>query len=211
MQPENRRVFLAILGGKMVAVVALLVGIKFFASYFDTGAAAQVAHRANDFVNPINTMWTLVTAFLVFFMQAGFMALEVGFARSRETVNIMLECVFDTCLCGVLWWAFGFAFMFGEGNGLIGHQFFMLHGAPATYGTSGVAFLAFWLFQFAFADTCSTITSGAMVGRTGFKGDILYSFGVSGFIYPIFGHWVWGPGGWLGNMTPSQPPGPHTQ
>jgi Amt family ammonium transporter len=66
-----------------------------------------------------------------------------------------------------------------------------------------VAFLAFWLFQFAFADTCSTITSGAMIGRTGFKGDLLYSIGVSGFIYPIFGHWVWGPGGWLGNMTPS--------
>ena len=65
-----------------------------------------------------------------------------------------------------------------------------------------MAFIAFWLFQFAFADTCSTITSGAMVGRTGFKGDIYYSFAVSGFIYPIFGHWVWGPGGWLGNMTP---------
>ena len=60
-----------------------------------------------------------------------------------------------------------------------------------------MAFLAFWLFQFAFADTASTVTSGAMVGRTSFKGDILYSICVSGFIYPIFGHWVWGPGGWL--------------
>ena len=61
--------------------------------------------------------------------------------------------------------------------------------------------MAFFLFQFAFADTCSTITSGAMVGRTGFKGDLLYSIGVSGFIYPILGHWVWGPGGWLATMT----------
>jgi Amt family ammonium transporter len=60
-----------------------------------------------------------------------------------------------------------------------------------------VAFLAFFLFQFAFADTASTVTSGAMVGRTSFKGDILYSTCVSGFLYPIFGHWVWGPGGWL--------------
>ena len=60
-----------------------------------------------------------------------------------------------------------------------------------------MAFLAFFLFQFAFADTGSTIMSGAMVGRTGFVGDLLYSFGVSGFIYPIFGHWVWGPDGWL--------------
>ena len=141
----------------------------------------------------------LVTAFLVFFMQAGFMALEAGFARSRETVNVLLECVFDTCLCGILYWAFGFAFQFGIGNWFIGHSYFFLQNAPVTYGTGGVAFLAFFLFQFAFADTASTVTSGAMVGRTGFKGDILYSIVVSGFLYPIFGHWVWGPGGWLGN------------
>jgi Amt family ammonium transporter len=68
---------------------------------------------------------------------------------------------------------------------------------------TGVAFLAFFLFQFAFADTASTITSGAMVGRTSFKGDILYSTCVSGFAYPIFGHWVWGPGGWLQNLHTS--------
>src|SRR6185312_13070532 len=92
---------------------------------------------------------------------------------------------------------FGFAFQFGRGNGLIGHEFFFLNGIPQTYGSTGVSFLAFFLFQFAFADTASTITSGAMVGRTGFKGDILYSVCVSGFIYPIFGHWVCGPGGWL--------------
>jgi ammonium transporter, Amt family len=75
-----------------------------------------------------------------------------------------------------------------------------LNNAPATYGSTGVAFLAFFLFQFAFADTCSTITSGAMVGRTAFGGDLLYSTAVSGFIYPIIGHWVWGPDGWLATM-----------
>ena len=57
-----------------------------------------------------------------------------------------------------------------------------------------------WIFQFAFADTCSTITSGAMIGRTGFVGDLLYSVGVSGFIYPIIGHWAWGPDGFLATM-----------
>ncbi|MFN8049834.1 MAG: ammonium transporter [Acidimicrobiales bacterium] len=165
---------------------------------------SKVAVKADDLISPTNTAWVLVTAFLVFFMQAGFMALEAGFSRSRETVNILMECIFDTCLCGVLYWAIGFAFQFGLGNGLIGHSYFFLHGAGATYDYGGlfdtkVAFLAFFLFQFAFADTASTITSGAMVGRTGFKGDILYSLAVSGFIYPIFGHWVWGPGGWLGN------------
>ncbi len=153
-------------------------------------------------MNPINTMWTVIAAFLVFFMQAGFMMLEAGFSRTRETVNVLLEGIVDTCLCGILFWAWGFAFMFGAGNGFIGHQYFFLQGVPETYGSTGVAFLAYWLFQFAFADTCSTITSGAMVGRTGFVEDLLYSFGVSGFIYPIIGHWAWGPDGWLTTITP---------
>ncbi|MEA2476272.1 MAG: ammonium transporter, Amt family, partial [Actinomycetota bacterium] len=204
-EKDTRKLIGLLVIGKMLGVVALLVLIKGFASFFDTPASAATLHsaaaQADDLINPINTIWVLVTAFLVFFMQAGFMALEAGFVRSRETVNLLLECIVDTCLCGLLYWAFGFAFHFGEGNGLIGHQYFMLHGAPATYGTTGVAFLAFWLFQFAFADTASTITSGAMIGRTSFVGDLLYSIAVSGFIYPIFGHWVWGPGGWLGNMT----------
>jgi Amt family ammonium transporter len=139
-------------------------------------------------------------AFLVFGMQAGFTMLEAGFCRSRETVNVLMECIVDTCLCGLLFYRLGFAFMFGAGTPLIGTQYFFLQGVPATYGTSGVAFLAFWLFQFAFADTCSTITSGAMIGRTGFVGDLLYSFGVSGFIYPIIGHWAWGPDGFLATM-----------
>jgi len=115
-------------------------------------------------------------------------------------VNVLMECIVDTCLCGLLFYAFGFAFMFSHGNGFIGQHWFFLQGAPATYETTGVAFLAFWLFQFAFADTCSTITSGAMIGRTGFVGDLLYSVAVSGFIYPIIGHWAWGPDGFLATM-----------
>ena len=161
-------------------------------------------HAPNPaYVNLINTMWVLVTAFLVFFMQAGFMFLEAGFARERETVNVLLEGIVDTCLCGILFYAFGFAWMFGHGNGYIGwgdgagHSWYFLQNLPDTYESTGVATLAFFLFQFAFADTCSTITSGAMLGRTGFWGDLWYSIGVSGFLYPIFGHWAWGPDGWL--------------
>src|SRR5690349_24146171 len=197
-----RRTVGLLLGGKMLGIVGVLGAIKGFSWFFENAASAQtaaVAHRANDFVSPINTVWVLVTAFLVFFMQAGFMALEAGFARSRESVNVLLECVFDTCVCGLLYWAIGFAFQFGAGNGFIGHQFFFLHGMTPGYGSTGVAFLAFFLFQFAFADTASTVTTGALVGRTSFKGDIIYSIFVSGLIYPVFGHWVWGPGGWLGN------------
>jgi len=200
---EDRRLLATMLTAKVAGVLLVLALMKGFSWYFATPAFADDAAAAPPpYINPINTMWTVIAAFLVFFMQAGFMMLEAGFARTRETVNILLEGIVDTCLCGVLFWAWGFAFMFGAGNGFIGHQYFFLQGAPDTYGSTGVAFLAFWLFQFAFADTCSTITSGAMVGRTGFVGDLLYSFGVSGFIYPILGHWAWGPDGWLNTIHP---------
>src|SRR5213076_547715 len=94
----------------------------------------------SSLINPLNTVWTLVAAFLVFGMQAGFTMLEAGFCRSRETVNVLMECVVDTCLCGLLFYAWGFAFMFGAGTPLVGTQYFFLQGVPATYGTTGVAF-----------------------------------------------------------------------
>jgi ammonium transporter, Amt family len=201
--PYRRKFFVTYLGGKMIGLA--LVGLAGLYISYMLGSPAHAADvpepKMMDVVNATNTMWTLIAAFLVFFMQAGFMMLEAGFARTREVGNILIECIVDTSLCGILFWAFGFAFMFGNGNKFIGHEFFFLNNAPVTYGGTGIAFMAFFLFQFAFADTCSTITSGAMVGRTGFVGDLLYSIGVSGFIYPIWGHWVWGPGGWLGTMS----------
>ncbi len=201
---ERRRVFYALLGGKALGLALLFAIIAGIPAYFGHKAFAEDAAAAPPaYVNPINNMWVLITAFLVFFMQAGFMFLEAGFARTRETVNVLLEGIVDTCLCGLLFWAFGFAFMFGAGNGFIGHQFFFLHGAPETYGSTGVSMLTFFLFQYAFADTCSTVTSGAMIGRTSFVGDLMYSFGVSGFIYPIIGHWAWGPDGWLNTIHPA--------
>ncbi len=199
--PEWRRYGKLLWAGKALGVGLVLLIITVFSGLFLTHVlAADAEVKAADVVNPLNTVWTLVAAFLVFGMQVGFTMLEAGFCRSRETVNVLMECVVDTCLCGLLFFAFGFAFMFSHGNGFIGYHWFFLQGTPATYETSGVAFLAFWLFQFAFADTCSTITSGAMIGRTGFVGDLIYSFAVSGFIYPIIGHWAWGPDGWLALM-----------
>ena len=202
---DARRLFAALAGGKVLGALLLLAVIWVIGDAWGhpAHAADDAAGGHSECVNPLNTMWTLSAAFLVFFMQAGFLFLEAGFSRTRETVNVLLEGIVDTCLCGALFWAFGFAFMFGAGNGLIGHQFFFLQGTPDTYGSTGVPMLAFWLFQFAFADTCSTITSGAMVGRTAFAGDIWYSIGVSGFIYPIFGHWAWGPDGWLTAIHPT--------
>jgi ammonium transporter, Amt family len=199
--PEWRRYGKLLLAGKAMGVGMVLLIITVVSGVFFTHVlAADAEVKAADVVNPINTAWTLIAAFLVFGMQVGFTMLEAGFCRSRETVNVLMECVVDTCLCGILFYAFGFAFMFSHGNGFIGYHWFFLQGTPATYETSGVAFLALWLFQFAFADTCSTITSGAMIGRTGFVGDLLYSVAVSGFIYPIIGHWAWGPDGWLALM-----------
>jgi len=82
-------------------------------------AETYTAHETS-MINTVNTIWTLVAAFLVFGMQAGFVMLEAGFARKKETVNILMECIYDTCLCGILFWAVGYAFMFGNGNGFIG-------------------------------------------------------------------------------------------
>jgi Amt family ammonium transporter len=195
--PNGRRNAIVLVGGKMIGVAIVLFLIH---SLMPGSAHAQDASDSTDTVasiNAINTAWTLIAAFLVFAMQVGFVMLESGFARERESVNILVEGIADTCICGILFWAIGFAFMFEDGYGLIGTHGFFLQGLPATYGSTGVPLLAFWVFQFAFADTASTVTSGAMVGRCGFIGDILYSIGVTGFIYPIMGHWAWGPDGWL--------------
>src|SRR5215472_9385869 len=200
-RPEWRRYGTTLMAGKVIGVGStLLIMAAVTGIFFTKVLAADSTVKAADVVNPVNTAWTLIAAFLVFGMQVGFTMLEAGFCRSRETVNVLMECIVDTCLCGILFYAIGFAFMFSHGNGFIGYHWFFLQDAPATYESTGVAFLAVWIFQFAFADTCSTITSGAMIGRTGFVGDLLYSLAVSGFIYPIIGHWAWGPDGFLATM-----------
>ena len=196
--------------GKLIGLALVVIMMLVLPGLVSTSAHAADTYTAHEtiMINTVNTIWTLVAAFLVFGMQAGFVMLEAGFARKKETVNILMECIFDTCLCGILFWAVGYAFMFGAGNGFIGWggvaadgktavNWFFLQNTPAAYGSTGIPVLAHWIFQYAFADTCSTIVSGAMIGRTGFRGDILYSIGITGFIYPILGHWVWGPDGWL--------------
>lgn len=194
--PLIRRNVAFYMGGKLLGLTLVLVVMWTFLPHL---ANALGLHTTVDIptINAVNTAWTLVAAFLVFCMQVGFVMLEAGFARTRESVNILVEGIADTCICGILFWAWGFAFMFEPGSPVIGTQGFFLMGLPATYLSTGIPTLAFWVFQFAFADTASTITSGAMIGRCGFWGDIFYSIGVTGFIYPIVGHWSWGPDGWL--------------
>lgn len=198
--PMMRRNVAILFGGKAIGLgIVLMLMTWFLPSSAHAQGTAPTDPMAS--INAINTAWTLIAAFLVFGMQVGFVMLESGFARSREAVNILVEGIADTCICGILFWAWGFAFMFEPGTAFIGTTGFFLQGLPETYLSTGVPLLAFWVFQFAFADTASTITSGAMVGRCGFVGDILYSIGVTGFIYPIIGHWSWGPDGWLALMN----------
>jgi len=224
-EQEWRQYGMLLLAGKALGIAALftliaagtilyraVTGDPIFAQ---AAAAAPVTAEsamaaATSLINPVNTGWVLLGAFLVFGMQAGFTMLEAGFCRNRETVNVLVECMFDTCVCGLLHWGWGFAFMFGAGNAFIGwhdpndatKSFIFMRdvGVMSTYAATGIPILAHYLFQFAFADCASTICSGAMVGRTRFAGDVLYSSGVSGFIYPILGHWCWGPDGFLATM-----------
>ena len=210
-KPKNWKLGITILAGKMIGLVAVIFCMMILPGILGADANAAETYTAHEtsVINTLNTVWTLVAAFLVFGMQAGFVMLEAGFARKRETVNILVECVLDTAICGLSFYAIGYAFMFSHGNGFIGYHWFFLQGAPHTYEATGVALLAHWIFQFAFADTASTITSGAMIGRTSFRGDIIYSIGVTAFIYPIIGHWAWGPDGFValmgsaGNFLPS--------
>ena len=101
-KPEWRKFGGTLFAGKIIGVGAvLLIMAAVTGLFFSHVYAADPVLKGNDIVNPLNTVWTLVAAFLVFGMQVGFTMLEAGFCRSRETVNVLMECVVDTCLCGV--------------------------------------------------------------------------------------------------------------
>jgi Amt family ammonium transporter len=144
-------------------------------------------------------MWTLIAACLVFFMQAGFALVEAGFTRAKSAINIMMKNLMDFSIGSLIFFAVGFAFMFGVSKGgFIGTTgFFLSDFTPG--GDPWV--LAFWMFQAVFCATAATIVSGAMAERTKFIGYIFYSIGLSAIIYPIFGGWAWGSlfngSGWL--------------
>ena len=119
----RQKFFVTFLAGKLLGLALAYLAIRSLAPWFighvahAAGLSPQADETIDQVVSATNTSWVLVTAFLVFFMQAGFMMLEAGFARTREVVNVLLECIVDTCLCALLFWAFGFAFMFGGATG----------------------------------------------------------------------------------------------
>ncbi len=145
----------------------------------------------------VDTMWVLIAAFLVFFMQAGFGMLEAGFIRAKNTCNILAKNFLDFCMASLGFFLIGYGLMFGSGNSFMGLNGWALFGLEST--TNGLPLYAFWLFQAAFCGAAATIVAGGMAERMKFQAYLIYSFIISAFVYPIVGHWIWG-GGWLSNM-----------
>ena len=142
-------------------------------------------------------IWLCLCAFLVFFMQAGFALVEAGLTRSKNACNIMMKNLLDFCFGALIFWAVGYALMFGEGgNSWVGWDKTLLFLGNANSGQDNLL-SAKWIFQVVFAATAATIVSGAMAERTKLIGYVLYSILISAILYPISGHWIWG-GGWLG-------------
>lgn len=144
----------------------------------------------------VDTIWVLLGAALVFFMQAGFAMVETGFTRAKNAGNIIMKNTLDFTIGSIAFWILGFGLMFGATNfGLVGTPDFFVRGDYS----STVPTMAFFIFQTVFSATAATIVSGAMAERTKFVSYCIYSLMISALVYPVSGHWIWG-GGWLSNL-----------
>jgi ammonium transporter, Amt family len=167
----------------------------------------------------INILWTLITGFLVMFMQAGFALVETGFTRKKNVAHTMMLNFLIYALGITGFWICGFAFMYGGAlgvsslggaSGVISHEY-IVHLFGHDYGLWGnagyflnsnvydVGVFTLFLFQLVFMDTAATIPTGAMAERWKFKSFMVYGLFISMFVYPLFGNWVWG-GGWLSQL-----------
>lgn len=149
--------------------------------------------------SPVNTLWVLLGAALVFFMQAGFSMCEAGFTRAKNTGNILMKNLMDFCIGTPCFWLVGFGIMFGSGTALFGWLDPLIMKDSSHILPAGVPLWAYAIFQTVFCATSATIVSGAMAERTKFSAYCLYSAAISLFIYPVSGHWIWG-GGWLSQL-----------
>ncbi|TAK08088.1 MAG: ammonia permease, partial [Candidatus Manganitrophaceae bacterium] len=176
-------------------------------------AAPAPAAQASETKVALDTVWTLVTAMLVFFMNLGFAMVESGFCRSKNTVNILSKNFIVFAVSSLAFWVIGWGMMFGDGNGFIGTQglFFIggednsplmadaYKGVYSAISWATVPLLAKFFFQLVFAGTAATIVSGAVAERIKYVSFIVFSFFLVAIIYPIVGHWIWG-GGWLAKL-----------
>ena len=143
----------------------------------------------------LDTIWTLLGAALVFFMQAGFAMVETGFTRAKNAGNIIMKNLIDFAIGTVVFWLIGCGLMFGGESPLAGGLDLFIRGDYS----SSIPTFAFVIFQTVFCATAATIVSGAMAERTKFSSYCLYSLIISAVIYPISGHWIWG-GGFLSKL-----------
>ena len=151
--------------------------------------------KTADVAVSLDTVWMLLVAMLVFFMQPGFALCEAGFTRSKNTANILFKNFVDFMAGSLFFWFLGFGFMFGsEGAGFIGMPNF----GDLSFYSGDLPVEGFLIFETVFCATAATIVSGAMAERTKFSMYCIYSIIISLIIYPVEGHWTWG-GGWLCN------------
>ncbi len=149
----------------------------------------------------LDYLWIVTASGLVFFMQPGFAMLESGLTRSKNSINVSIKNLTDLGVSILVFWAAGFAFMFGPSfRGLIGTGGFLL---PFT-GDEAVWFAVFFLFQAMFCSTSATIVSGAVAERMRYSAYLVCTVILSLVVYPVFGHWAWGG---LGNMGWDGEPG----
>jgi Amt family ammonium transporter len=178
---------------KIVSIALALAAI--FVLMSGTAFAQEEEVATSTITLQIDTIWLFIGSFLVFWMQAGFAMVESGFSRSKNAANLMMKNLMDFCMSAIIFYAFGFALMFGADKaGLIGTSNFFL--SEIALDASAGYDWAFYLFQLMFAGAAATIVSGAVAERLKFKSYLIYSAVMSALIYPIGGHWLWG-GGWL--------------
>ena len=186
----------------MVAMLAMVVLAPAVAFAQDKPTAASVSLA-------VDTIWVIVAAVLVIFMQAGFAMLEVGFSRMKNVGSVVAKILVNLAIAAILFWAVGFAFAFSDGgplNSVIGlHGFFLnLGGGSVDKVFAGLSWTqvplsAKYLFQVAFCAVSLAVVWGTMLERTKFAVYVIFAVVFAGLIYPIVGHWIWG-GGWLGTL-----------
>jgi len=180
-----------LLGGGLAVALLLAFPAVALAAGDPNGAATLEA----DPSAAITFIWMLVAGFLVYFMQAGFAMVESGFCRAKNANNLMMKNLLDFVMGSLAYFAIGFAVMYGSDlKGIIGTDGFFLSG-----DFYDVTKYRDFMFQVVFAATAATIVSGAVAERLKFNAYLIYSLIISAFIYPVYGHWVWG-GGWLSQL-----------
>lgn len=162
-----------------------------------TAAPDATAGALGELATGLNTVWMLLAAMLVFFMQPGFALVEAGFIRTKNTANVLMKNLVDFMFGSILFWFIGFGLMFGIG-GFVGAPHFFNLEAMDKIIDNGLPIEGFLIFQTVFCATAATIVSGAMAERTKFSMYLVYTVFISVLIYPVSGHWTWG-GGWLMN------------